>query len=492
MKNEDSKTEEIIEQFSQKSVLVIGDIMLDNYIFGDINRISPEAPVPVLTQTTEKRTLGGAANVAENLCKLANKVYLAGVIGNDENGTSLKNLLVREGIDRSAVILDSERHTTIKTRLIAQDQQIARIDKEKKQKISNTIENKIIQATKEIIDNVQAIVLSDYAKGVLTPSLCKEIIHLANEKNIPIIVDPKDDFTKFMNATVIKPNMKEIINVTKIENEEEAVKAVFNQTNARHIILTKGKHGMSVYSRNPQNDSIEKKDLKAISDEVYDITGAGDTVTALLALSLSITSDIFIAAKIANNGAGVVVHKIGTATASKQELLDVSANKNSKIKSKEDLIKIVEDLKKQGKTIVSTNGSFDLLHAGHVYFLEEAKKQGDILVVGLNSDSSVRTWKKQIKYKDWKKRPVIPQESRAAMLAGLECVDYIMIFDDSDCLAFVESIKPNIHANGSEYGENCIEAPVVKKHGGRIHIIDKIPGMSTSELINKIKDAYTD
>ncbi len=466
--------------------------MLDNYIFGDINRISPEAPVPVLSQTAEKQTLGGAANVAENICKLANKVYLAGAIGNDETGTTIKNLLVRGNIDRSAVILDSERHTTIKTRLIAQDQQIARIDKEKKQPISEQIENQIIESITANIDNIDAIVLSDYAKGVLTPKLCKQIIHLANERKIPTIVDPKNDFQKFQGATLIKPNLKEIITITNIQNIEQAVRIVFEQTNARHVIVTKGKNGMSVYTRNPQNDALENQNFEAISDEVYDITGAGDTVTSLLSLSLAATDNIFLAAKIANNGAGVVVHKIGTATVSKDELLSVTEKRNSKLKTREEITKISENLKKQGKIIVSTNGSFDILHAGHVYFMREAKKQGDILIVGLNSDKSVKAWKKYIGYKDWDKRPVVPQDARAEMLTAFDCIDYVTIYDEPDSIAFVESVKPHVHVNGSEYGKESIEAETVKKHGGKMYIVEKIPGMSTSQLIEKIKDAYKD
>lgn len=493
--DEPTDLESIINEFDKKNVLVVGDIMLDSYVFGNIERISPEAPVPVLSQVSEKQTLGGAANVAENLCKLANKVYLVGVIGNDESGIVVKNLMVRDGIDRTAVMLDTERHTTLKTRLIAQNQQIARIDKEKKHSLNEVMEKKMLDSIHSIINDIDAIVLSDYAKGVLTPNLCSEVIKMANEKRIPVIVDPKDSLMKFKSATLIKPNLKELSAITKIDiksfdDMERAVRHVFDETSARIVLVTKGKMGMTVFVRNLNNDSLEKSQIDAICDEVYDITGAGDTVTALLALSLSITDNAHAAAKIANYGAGVVVRKLGTATVSKDELFSIMNKKNNKIKTREEIVSIVDDLKKKGKVVVSTNGSFDILHAGHVYFLKEAKKQGDVLIVGLNSDSSVREWKKLIGYKDWEKRPVVPQYARAEMLSALEAVDYVTIFEEPDCLQFVESVKPHVHVNGSEYGKDCIEAETVKKYGGTIHIVEKIPGMSTSELIQKIKDAY--
>ena len=487
-----SELSSIIDQFSQKNILVVGDIMLDNYIFGDINRISHEAPVPILTQTNNKPTLGGAANVAENICKLAKKVYLAGVIGNDENGTTIKNLLVRENIDRSAVVFDSERQTSTKTRLIAQNQQIARLDHEKTKPITEIIENKILEQLKDIIPNIDAIIMSDYAKGVLTPKICETIIHMANENKTPVIVDPKNDFKKFKNATVIKPNQKEITTITGIEDTEHAVKKVFEITNAKHLLVTRDKEGMAVFTRNPQNNALERKDIESIADEVYDITGAGDTVTSIIALSLTITDDIFTCAKIATHGAGIVVHKLGTAYTSKDELLSSVEKKNNKIKTREEMTKLVQELKAKGKTIVSTNGSFDILHAGHVYFMRQAKKQGDILIVGLNSDQSVKAWKKHIGYKDWDKRPVVPQDARAEMLAAFDCIDYVTIYDEPDSIAFVESVKPHIHVNGSEYGKDSIEAEAVKKHGGKMYIVEKIPGMSTSQLIEKIKDAYKD
>ncbi|MFH1420905.1 MAG: D-glycero-beta-D-manno-heptose-7-phosphate kinase [Candidatus Aenigmatarchaeota archaeon] len=473
-----------INEFENKRILIIGDVMLDRYVFGSIERISSEAPIPIVSTNSEQSSLGGAANVAKNVRVLCNNVFLAGVIGNDEAGVEVKNLLVKAGINKEAVIFDHKRHTTVKTRLIAQHQQLMRIDKEKIEPLESDIESKLYGVVADIIPTIDAIILSDYAKGVLTPSLCQSIIKKSKECSKPIIVDPKNDFSKFSEATILKPNLKELFAITKTNDEKTAVDVAFKNSNPQAIIVTKGKDGMTVYS----NDNIT--DIKTMADEVYDVTGAGDTVSSLLTLAVASGANFVEAARIANCGAAIVVKKLGAASVSKEELLSMmDTARNNKVKTREEIEKLVEQLKHDEKIVVSTNGSFDLLHAGHVHFLKEAKKQGDILIVGLNSDSSVRAWKQSIGYKDWEKRPIIPQQQRAEMLAALECVDYITVFEEPECFAFVESIKPNIHVNGSEYGTDCIEAPIVRKYGGRVHVVEKIPGLSTSDILKKIKES---
>jgi len=465
----------IIEKFIGKRVLVVGDIILDKYIFGDAERISPEAPIPVVNVKKVEYRLGGAANVANNLKFLRAKPILVGCIGDDENGKILINALS----DIENYLLKTNKPTTTKTRVISNKQQIVRFDKEDKTKVRNETEENAIKYIKEAM-SVDAVILSDYAKGFLTKKICQEVINLCKKSDTPIIVDPKDMFSKYKGATIITPNKKELhLFSNNKSDEEEIAKEVIKDNGLEALLLTKGDKGMSLFKKDGK-----VLDVPALCNgyEVVDVTGAGDTVIAVLSLSFASGIDFENATILANHAAGLVVRKLGTSYITFEELKKyIESEKKEKIKELDELVKIVRELKESGKKIVTTNGCFDLLHIGHIRYLKEAKKLGDILIVGLNSDESVKKLKGN-------ERPVIPAKERMEILAGLESVDYVFVFDELDPRNWLEKIKPHIHVKGGDYSLNeIIEKDVVEKNGGKVIILGNIENKSTTSIIKKIK-----
>jgi len=402
-------------------ILVIGDLMIDHYLWGEVNRISPEAPVQVVDIEKETSVLGGAGNVVNNLHALDCEVAVLSVIGKDEAGQELKALL--QAIDVDMFLLEQEeRKTSKKSRIIASHSQVVRYDKESKEEISSQSENLLYRNFVEICENYDVILLSDYGKGLLTHKLTQRLIAYASFKNKKVLIDPKGrDYSKYKGAYLLTPNKKEAIEASGIEIKDDttlihALKILKNIANLSVSLITLSEDGIAIF-----DDKLLIR--PTVAREVYDVTGAGDTVLASLGYCLAQGKDILEAIEFANLSAGVVVGKLGSATATLEEIEEYRASLHKTsiehhIKSFEEIEKEVKRLKKLGKKIVFTNGCFDILHRGHVSYLDIAKSFGDVLILGLNSDSSVRKLKGE-------SRPINTEEDRAFVLAGLQSVDFV-------------------------------------------------------------------
>ncbi|EAH9415964.1 D-glycero-beta-D-manno-heptose-7-phosphate kinase [Campylobacter lari] len=442
-------------------ILVVGDFMVDRYIWCDCTRISPEAPVMVVKSQKEDKRLGGAGNVYVNLKSLGAEVFALGLVGNDESGRFLKENL------NARLLVEKDRKTPLKSRVLSHSQQVLRLDDEND--FDTKLEDEIIQEYKKIAKDYDAIVLSDYAKGVLTSKVTKALIEHANTLNLPILIDPKgSDFSKYQNATLLTPNKKEAIQalgVEKIDNLEKALKKLKDDLNLTYSIITLSEEGIALY-----DEKLHIIPAKAL--EVYDVTGAGDSVIAMLAYALALKVDIIKACELANDAAAVVVAKVGSVSVSLEEIKNLKkASFEDKIKSKEELVKLLQNQK-----VVFTNGCFDIIHYGHIKYLEKAKKLGDILVVGLNSDESIKRLKGNL-------RPINLEFQRACMLASMYFVDYVVIFNEDTPYELIEFLKPDVLVKGADYKDKeVVGSNLVKK----VELIDFEDGFSTTNIINRI------
>lgn len=480
----------MIDVISKKkpNILVVGDLMLDSYLWGSAERISPEAPVPVVAIKDETKSLGGAGNVVANLVSLGASVYVSSILGPDEAADVIKSEFEKLGVDISGIFGDSSRTTSLKTRIMAGSHQIIRFDKESKEEIGTANEEKIFSFAKENLQKFDCLLLSDYKKGVLTDRLTQKLISLANEKGIVVLADPKgNDYSKYKGATLLTPNKKEASEATSIEIKDD--KSLFEagiklkrELGLKYSLITLSEDGIGIFDE----DTIIK--LPTLAREVFDVTGAGDTVLAALGTALACGCDIIEAAKFANRAAAVVVAKVGSATATLQEIIAYENKHESeefedKIVTVEYLKTAVSELKKSGKNVVFTNGCFDILHAGHVKYLFEARKLGDALVLGLNSDESVRRLKGE-------SRPINSELDRAKVLAALGCVDFVVIFGEETPKELIDTLVPNILVKGADYKpENIVGYDTVVKNGGKVITIEFVEGKSTTKTIEKIKGA---
>ena len=488
-----------------KKILVIGDLLLDRYLSGESNRLSPEAPVPVVDVSVENVTLGGAGNVINNLSSLKIKAIPVSVIGKDLPGEKILAQLKKAGVDLSLIELDTQRKTPEKTRIVANLQQLARVDIETNTNIGEKLECKIIGSIHRVLkcetsstakNAIDVIVISDYGKGVITEAICKTVIRMANELAIPVICDPKGkDFSKYSGATIITPNKKEAseasgINIIDKDSLQKAGEKLLDNFGLKYLLITLGAEGMAFFQ--PSHPTYT---IPTIAREVFDVSGAGDTVVAALSYKLSQHDNVnrekmIEACKFANSAAGVVVGKFGTTTATLDEIEHymLTHNSNTKFRSSKKILslsvanEIVNRNKIRGKKVVFTNGCFDLLHAGHIAYLEEAAHLGDLLVVGLNSDNSVRKLKGP-------NRPICNEDDRALVLAALECVDYLILFEEGTPYNLIASLVPNILVKGGDYNpKSIVGADIVYKHGGVVKIIPYIEGKSTSNLVKMIME----
>ncbi|MCS7233100.1 MAG: bifunctional D-glycero-beta-D-manno-heptose-7-phosphate kinase/D-glycero-beta-D-manno-heptose 1-phosphate adenylyltransferase HldE [Synergistetes bacterium] len=463
-------------------ILVIGDVMLDRYYYGEVNRISPEAPVPVVRVCEEKVSPGGAGNVAVNLVNLGCKVFLAGALGEDSSGELLKKALLDKGIDVSGLILRS-CPTITKVRILGGRQQVVRVDFEEVSPLKRAEEEIVLDWFLEEIRDSKCVVISDYGKGFCTTSLCRFVIEESKRFGIPVIVDPKGpDWKKYEGAFIVTPNVKELgevygKGVPNVDKDiEKAGFEVLYKYKLENLLVTRSEKGMTLF----ESGNIHHIPTKA--REVFDVSGAGDTVVATLAACIATGRDLVDSARLSNIAAGVVVGKIGTAPITLSELEEALRNSSfklsieSKIKSFDETIELVRRWKRDGFKIVFTNGCFDLLHVGHIYSLEEAKKRGDKLIVGLNSDSSVRRLKGE-------GRPLVPQEDRARMLAALEFVDCVVIFDEDTPEKLISLIRPDVLVKGGDYK---VEEVVGREYAREVHIVPLFKGYSTTSLVRKI------
>jgi D-beta-D-heptose 7-phosphate kinase / D-beta-D-heptose 1-phosphate adenosyltransferase len=457
--------------------------MLDRYLIGSVGRISPEAPVPIVLLTAQNERAGGAANVATNLALLGIKTHLIGCVGNDAEAKSLSKLIADTGIENN-LVTSKTRPTIAKTRVLSGHQQMMRLDQESSASFTQE-ETDALQAN--IHSALRAcpaiVILSDYAKGLLSLDVCQNIIKACNAQKIPILVDPKgSDYSKYMGATALTPNKKEAAEACKTDvNDVDLITkaaTLKSRLNLQFFAVTRGEEGITLLDESTHY-------LPATAKQVFDVSGAGDTVIATLAASLMHGLTPLEALQTANLAAGVVVGKVGTVPITQADLIEaLQAEQGSeqahKICNLSQLLSKVALWKQQNQKIVFTNGCFDLLHAGHVTYLEAAKKRGDKLVLGLNTDRSVSALKGPT-------RPVVNENDRARVLAALESVDAVILFDEDTPLYLINAIKPNIIAKGNDYtADQVVGGKEVESWGGEIALIDLVAGRSTSNIIKKM------
>lgn len=454
------------------NILVVGDLMIDNYVWGNCERISPEAPVQILRVVKEDNRLGGACNVANNLIALGANAAICGIIGDDNDGKMLLGLLDCAKIDNKFVKIESKFSTIKKSRFLASNQQVLRVDREFG---SCALREDSIFLIKKHISNFDCIILSDYGKGALDLTFCQDLIKLARESKIPILCDPKgDDYSKYKNATLITPNKKEaqIAIKSKIFDNESLQKCGFklkNDLGLDSVIITLSEDGIAIFE-----DKFKR--IPTLAREVFDVTGAGDTVISALGFCLANGMNLESSARFANAAAAVVVGKIGSAVANLGEVLGLMKNDINRGD-----IALIYALQKSGKKIVFSNGCFDILHVGHIEYLKQAKALGDILVIGLNSDSSIKKLKGP-------SRPINNQIDREKLLIALGCVDFVIVFDEETPQNLIEKIKPDILVKGGDYK---IENIIGREFAKEVKVLDFIPNKSTTNIIKKIKgDSY--
>jgi D-beta-D-heptose 7-phosphate kinase/D-beta-D-heptose 1-phosphate adenosyltransferase len=466
---------------SKPNILVIGDLMIDHYLWGSCERISPEAPVQVVDIARETTVLGGAGNVINNLNALGANVSVSSVIGDDENGEELLQMLKTIGVNSDNIITQTGRKTSKKSRVIAVSQQVLRYDRESKDDITDKSVEDILASLVLDINSYDAVILSDYGKGVLTDALCLKVILLANEHNVKVLVDPKgSDFSKYRGAYLLTPNKKEAVLATGIEINDSASlkKALIKLKKECELdisLITLSEDGIATY----END-VEI--FPTVAKEVFDVTGAGDTVIASIAFALCVEKSIQDTAAFANLAAGVVVGKIGSATVTIDEIEEYEASlhkstSDAHIKSFDDIDEVVKRSRENGKKIVFTNGCFDILHVGHVKYLQIAKSFGDILIVGLNSDESVSRLKGPT-------RPVNIAEDRAYLLAALEAVDFVVPFSEDTPLELIKMIAPDTLVKGGDYKGKSV---VGTEFATELKLVDFVDGKSTTKTIQKIQ-----
>ncbi len=479
--------------FEKTNLLIIGDVMLDCFIYGHASRISSEGPVPVLTATKKSFMLGGAGNAVSNLQGLGANISFIGIVGNDSQGETVKDLLGEAHLAYDGTLTLKDWRTTVKTRFLAQNQHLLKVDEENGRPIPDEAEAQMIKNIKEAIPAVQAVILSDYGQGAITEAIAQTAITLAKEKNIPVLVDPRGfDYSKYKGATLITPNRKELseatqsLNLVSDDEIEKAAHRLIDTTALEAVVATRSQDGMSIIQRG--KDTVH---LKTHAIEVYDVSGAGDTVISVIATALATGASLIEAANLANLAGGIVVAKVGTAPIRREELfaaLTASPSKTNQVllSSEKKAMEEIARWRAQGKKIGFTNGCFDILHSGHVRYLNEAHTHCDRLIVALNHDQSVRLLKGPA-------RPVHDERSRADVLGALGAVDMVVLFgattagEDNTPCALIEQLKPDIYFKGGDYAADELkEASIVRAYGGDVKILSLFEGHSTTNSIEKM------
>jgi D-beta-D-heptose 7-phosphate kinase/D-beta-D-heptose 1-phosphate adenosyltransferase len=471
--------------FSACRVLVAGDVMLDVYYWGDVGRISPEAPVPVVAVKKKTYTLGGAGNVALNLAGLGCRVALIGVRGDDPAGECVVRALAENNIN-SRLFIDERHVTTTKTRVLGQKQQLVRLDEERQWSADSRASDRLVADFEELVSQSDVVVLSDYGKGFFADGLAEVFIARCTAAGVPVFVDPKgSDWSRYERATCITPNAAEFAAISDAPIDEEGrfedqAGEVIRRYHLDYLLVTRGSLGMSLFGPGapPMHVPTEARD-------VFDVSGAGDTVVSVAAAAYGCGLPISDAAVLANCAAGIVVQKVGTVPVTLVELDAVIRSRHraadGKIFSPADAEKMIAVWRREGNRIVFTNGCFDLLHTGHVKLLHAAAAEGDRLIVGINSDDSVRRLKGP-------SRPVLPEMERAALLAAIGCVDMVVLFSQDTPLALIMAFKPDVLVKGGDYRpETVVGRDEVEQYGGKVCLVPLKEGMSTTGIINAVK-----
>jgi D-beta-D-heptose 7-phosphate kinase/D-beta-D-heptose 1-phosphate adenosyltransferase len=471
--------------FGQLKVLVVGDLMLDRYILGEVDRISPEAPVPVLRHAQRYERAGGAANVAMNLAGLGCQALLAGFWGEDAEKAELAAFLDKAGIDTTGVVTTS-LPTISKTRIVGRQQQLLRLDIESLEKPSAMDRQRLRERVEMLVEKVHAVVLSDYAKGAVTAEVCEAVIRAARRMGIPVLADPKTpDFSKYSGATMVCPNLNELSVATGLPAHElESLLLAGEQQRVEHelkyLCVTMSERGIRVLSEGGAYHS------PARAREVFDVSGAGDTVIATLTAAFAGGLQVQTAVELANLAAGIVVGNVGTVPIAAHELVAALTPSSGirfgeKILDRERLALRVAEWRASGETIVFTNGCFDLLHVGHVTLLEDCHQYGTKLVLGLNSDASVQRLKGPT-------RPVVGENERARVMAALAAVDAVVLFEEDTPLELIVAVRPDVLVKGGDYSvETVVGHEVVMAAGGRVEIVPTVEGFSTTNIVKKLK-----
>lgn len=486
-----------IDLFSQVNILCIGDMMLDHFVYGSIDRISPEAPVPVFNARGEKKMLGGAGNVVANCAALGCRVNAVCAIGNDEAGHFVLDAL--SSMTHHTLVLPAHDIPTIeKTRIIAGNNHIIRIDSEKTFSINFFDEPDMAHKLEQLMRQADIILLSDYLKGVLSPENCRSIIRLARSLDKKVLVDPKgQNYAKYADAFLVKPNLKELSLATGINChpqtehfDDELLRAanmLFSQFHMENLIITLSEHGMAFVSSSSPDRILH---ISTEGREVCDVSGAGDTCLSVLGAALATGAEVKDAMKLANTAAGIVVAKVGTATVTAKELKNALSRHESssngtawKVKKKiitlDEARRIAAKARESHKKVGFTNGCFDLLHRGHLYSFMQARELCDLLIVGLNTDASVKRLKGT-------HRPIQDEKTRSLLLASLELVDFVVLFNEDTALSLVEAIRPDVVMKEGYAVENWPEGQLVQSYGGKAATLKRMEGCSTTSLINRM------
>jgi D-beta-D-heptose 7-phosphate kinase/D-beta-D-heptose 1-phosphate adenosyltransferase len=472
----------MLASFSQAKVACVGDLMLDCYVYGNVDRISPEAPVPVLHIKSAFSVVGGAGNVVRNLSSLGVYVDCFGIVGSDAAGAQVEMDL--RTLPTVTTYLRTEGKTSQKTRYVSQGHQLLRVDDETISAPSRFIQEGLCHDIIQKLTQSQVLILSDYGKGLLTADLCQEVISEARKNSIQVVVDPKGmDYSKYRGATVITPNLKELSlvygsSLATTDDIVRAARSLLTHLDVKAILVTRGAEGMSLVTQ-----STDPLHIPTQAQDIFDVSGAGDTVVATLAVALACGMTLEDAAFLSNVAAGIVVGKAGTATVTLEEITSAQASQQSrnKILSLEMLKQQVQTWHHQGLTVGFTNGCFDLLHLGHLHLLEDSKRQCDRLIVAINSDESIKRLKGE-------ERPLQSQLVRSSVLAALESVDAVIIFEEDTPLRLIEEIIPDVLIKGADYTiDQVVGANVVLKEGGKVHLVDLKKGYSTTQTVQKIK-----
>jgi D-beta-D-heptose 7-phosphate kinase / D-beta-D-heptose 1-phosphate adenosyltransferase len=475
-----------VERLKDVRILCVGDLMLDCFVYGHVDRISPEAPIPVLRIEREVSMLGGAGNVVRNIVGLGAQAEFVSVVGSDPAGREVTELVGKlEGVEPH-LLVERQRQTTMKRRFVAGSQQLLRADLETVAPVSDASVDDILRLVEAAIADCGALVLSDYAKGVLTARGIQAMIASARRAGKPVIIDPKGaDFARYRGATLLTPNRREMADAMQMAVDgdagvEKASRRVIELCGVEGVVCTRGAEGMSVIPAAGQAHHIQ-----AAAREVFDVSGAGDTVVATLAASVAAGLSWTDAARLANVAAGIVVGKVGTAVAYASDIVralqhDGAGLEDDKVATRGEAVDAVARWRAQGLTVGFTNGVFDLLHPGHVSLLSQAKAACDRLVVGLNSDASVR----RLKGKD---RPVQTEAARAAVLASLATVDLVVVFEEDTPFELIKALQPAVLVKGADYRlDQVVGADLVKGWGGRVLLAELSPGHSTTSTIRKL------
>ena len=475
-----------LPKLNNVAVLCVGDAMLDQYVYGDVERVSPEAPIPILNVSRRTHAIGGAGNVACNIAALGARAHLVAIVGDDPPGAQVSELLAgADGIEPQ-LLVDSDRPTTVKTRFIAGSQQLLRADDETVGDVADALSERVVEAASAALGTpgLKAVILSDYGKGVLGDQVIQRLIVASQAAGVPVIVDPKGtDYRKYSGAEVLTPNRKELGEATRMatgSSDEIAVAArhLVDTCGVRHVLVTRGAEGMSLVSA-----GASPAHLPALAREIFDVSGAGDTVVATLASAMAAGMTVAEAAQLANVAAGVVVAKVGTAVVRNADLVDAvdaAVSISDKIVDPANLTEQVAQWRVRGLLIGFTNGCFDLVHPGHISLLEQAAAACDRLIVGLNSDSSVTRLKGA-------GRPVQDAAARSRVLASVAAVDAVIVFDDDTPLDLIGHIRPDVLVKGADYAlDEVVCGDIVHAYGGQVILADLVDGFSTTETIAKL------